>query len=96
MDTALAGFGGMGGGGGNGKDAGKTVPSAELALLPSGNGGGGGGGGTANTSSSVSISMDDAAPLDEAPDKGILGPIDDLNIGGFPGGGAPVGFNVGW
>jgi len=64
----------MGGGGGNGKDAGKTVPSAELALLPSGNGGGGGGGGTANTSSSVSISMDDAAPLDEAPDKGILGP----------------------
>jgi len=23
-------------------------------------------------------------------------PIDDLNIGGFPGGGAPVGFNVGW
>lgn len=23
-------------------------------------------------------------------------PIDDLNIGGFPGGGAPVGFRVGW
>ena len=23
-------------------------------------------------------------------------PIDDLNIGGFPGGGAPVGFSVGW
>jgi len=79
-DTALAGFGGMGGGGGNGKDAGKTVPSAELALLlPSGSGGGGGGGGTANTSSSVSIAEDEAAPLDEAPDKGILGPAFEHN-----------------
>lgn len=86
----------MGGGGGNGKDSGKTASSAELALLPSGSGGGGGGGGTVNTSSSNSVPEDDAPALDEAPDKGILGPIDDLNIGGFPGGGAPVGFNVGW
>lgn len=23
-------------------------------------------------------------------------PMDDLNIGGFPGGGAPEGFRVGW
>lgn len=64
----------MGGGGGSGKDAGKTAPSAELALLASGSGGGGGGGGTANTSPSDSVAEDDAALLDEAPDKGILGP----------------------
>lgn len=86
----------MGGGGGSGKDEGKTAPSAELASGSGGSGGGGGGGGTANTSSSVSVAEDDAPALDEAPDKGILGPIDDLNIGGFPGGGAPVGFSVGW
>lgn len=65
----------MGGGGGNGKDAGKTAPSAELTLLPSGSGGGGGGGGTVNTSFSKSVAEDDAAPLDAAPDKGILGPV---------------------
>ena len=64
----------MGGGGGNGKDSGKTASSAELALLPSGSGGGGGGGGTVNTSSSNSVPEDDAPALDEAPDKGILGP----------------------
>ena len=64
----------MGGGGGRGKDAGKTVPSAELALPASGSGGGGGGGGTVNISSPVSVVEDDAALLDEAPDKGILGP----------------------
>lgn len=53
--------------------------------------------GTAKAASSDSIvEDDDAAPLEEAADKGILGPIDDLNIGGFPGGGAPVGFRVGW
>lgn len=28
--------------------------------------------------------------------KGYYIPIDDLNIGGFPGGGAPEGFRVGW
>lgn len=56
---------------------------------------GGGGGGAAKAISSDSKSDDDAAPLDDAADNGILGPIVDLNIGGFPGGGAPVGFNVG-
>lgn len=67
----------MGGGGGRGKEAGKTEPSAELTPLVSGKGGGGGGGGgggTANISSSNSVCEDDAPALDEAPDKGILGP----------------------
>jgi len=126
--TAVVGFGGMGGGGGSGKNAGKTAPSAELA---SGSGGGGGGGGTAKTPSSDSVAEDDAAALDEAPNKGILGPavqhenwlnkgdvktisftdilfyqsnmkkkfgipIGEWYMGGFPGGGAPVGFNWGW
>lgn len=85
----------MGGGGGRGTDAGVTVPSPELTLPVSGRGGGGGGGGAANAASSDSVFEDDAEALDEAADKGILGPIDDLYMGGFPGGGAPVGFNVG-
>lgn len=45
--------------------------------------------------SSVSDIDDDATLLAEVSGKGILGPIDDLNIGGFPGGGAPEGFRVG-
>lgn len=45
--------------------------------------------------SSKSDFEEDAAPLDVAADNGILGPTDDLNMGGFPGGGAPVGFSVG-
>lgn len=92
-----AGFGGNGGGGGRGKDAAKAEASPE-ANGTGGGGGGGGGGGTAEGSSSAP-ELDDDAPaevLAEGPDNGILGPIDDLNIGGFPGGGAPVGLRVGW
>lgn len=43
--------------------------------------------------SSASVIEDNAALLDEAPSEEI--PIDELYIGGFPGGGAPVGFKVG-
>lgn len=60
-----------------------------------GRGGGGGGGGMGKAASSKSDFEEDAAPLDVAADNGILGPTDDLNMGGFPGGGAPVGFSVG-
>lgn len=66
-----------------------TEPSPEPILSVSGNGGGGGGMGKATSSDSVF--EDDASSLD----KGILGPIEDRYIGGFPGGGAPVGFSVG-
>lgn len=126
MEFVAAALGGNGGGGGKGKDAGNIEPSVEPSRPASGNGGGGGGGGIAKEASSISVPEDDAAALDEAADKGILGPvrsqsraeyereranqhhsenqakknkntpIDDLNIGGFPGGGAPVGFRVGW
>lgn len=90
-----AGLGGNGGGGGRGKDPSKAGASPEANGR--GGGGGGGGGGTAEGSSSAP-ELDDDAPaevLAEAVDNGILGPIDDLNIGGFPGGGAPVGLRVG-
>lgn len=97
---ATAGLGGIGGGGGRGNDAGITEPSPESKLPESGKGGGGGGGGggTSKSTSSDSGCDDDvdAPPLAEAADRGILGPIDDLSIGGFPGGGAPVGLSVGW
>lgn len=93
MKSVIAGFGGIGGGGGKGKDAGIMVPSP--ASRPALGIGGGGGGGTDKPASSDSDIDDDAALLDEASGKGILGPIDDLNIGGFPGGGAPEGFKVG-
>lgn len=63
----------------------------------------GGRGGKAKAASSDSDSEVDATAVDDvAPspvdssDNGILGTaIEDLNIGSFPGGGAPVGFNVG-
>lgn len=57
-----------------------VVSSREVSSSTLGKGGGGGGGG---------------GGTDEEAGNGILGPIDDLYIGGFPGGGAPVGFNVG-
>jgi hypothetical protein len=59
-----------------------------------GNGGGGGGGGRVDGSASDSDMEDEAPALDEE-GSGILGPIDDLYMGGFPGGGAPDGFKVG-
>lgn len=90
--SVTAGLGGIGGGGGKDKDAGTADPSTVSASPVGGNGGGGGGGGRADkVPSSTSDFDDDAAPLDD----GILGPIDDLNMGGFPGGGAPVGLSVG-
>lgn len=94
--SVIAGFGGIGGGGGKGKDAVTAYPSTKSTSPVGGNGGGGGGGGRADKlPSSTSDFDDEAAPLDDAADNGILGPIDDLNMGGFPGGGAPVGFSVG-
>lgn len=60
---AAAGFGGNGGGGGRGKDSGRTEPSPG-PLLPE----------MGRVSAKVPSSEDDAAPLDEAADKGILGP----------------------
>lgn len=94
--SVTAGLGGIGGGGGKGKVAGTPDPSTESASPVGGNGGGGGGGGRADkVPSSTSDFDDDAAPLEDAADDGILGPIDDLNMGGFPGGGAPVGLSVG-
>lgn len=39
--------------------------------------------------------MEDEAPAPTEEGSGILGPIDDLYIGGLPGGGAPDGFKVG-
>lgn len=92
--SVIAGFGGIGGGGGKGKEAGTADPSTESVSPVGGNGGGGGGGGRADKVPSSTSDFDDA-PLDDAADNGILGPIDDLNMGGFPGGGAPVGFRVG-
>lgn len=87
----MAGFGGIGGGGGKGRDGGGAVSSPASVSPPvCGRGGGGGGGGIDESTSSDSIP---AAPLDEPSTKGIIGPIDDLYIGGFPGGGAPVGFH---
>lgn len=82
---------GIGGGGGKGRDAGRGVSSLGSASPLCGKGGGGGGGGIDEATSSDSAIV--AAPLDEPSNKGIIGPIDDLNIGGFPGGGAPVGFH---
>lgn len=70
-------------------------PSPESMSPVGGRGGGGGGGGIDKPASSGSDCDEDATPLDEAADSGILGPMEDLNIGGFPGGGAPVGFSVG-
>ena len=69
-------MGGIGGGGGRGKDAGTTEPSPEFDVPVSGKGGGGGRGGgpTATEISSNSVCEDDAAALDDAEDKGILGP----------------------
>lgn len=96
MLISVTGFGGIGGGGGKGKDAGIADTSTESASPLWGNGGGGGGGGRVDKlSSSPSNCNDDAVPLDEAADNGTRDPMDDLNIGGFPGGGAPVGFRVG-
>lgn len=71
----MAGLGGIEGGGGKGKDAGTTETSPEFDLAESGKGGGGGGGGgTATGISSDSVCEDDAEALDDAEDKGILGP----------------------
>lgn len=93
--SVIAGFGGIGGGGGKGKDVGIIEPSPESEPALGNGGGGGGKGGTDKLESSVSDFDDDATLLAEDSGKGILGPIDDLNIGGFPGGGAPEGFRVG-
>lgn len=91
VELVVAGLVGNGGGGGKGKDAGRTEPSP-----PPVSGSGGGGGGSGKAPSSNSVNDDDAPSLVEALDEGIPGPIVDLYIGGFPGGGAPVGFRVGW
>lgn len=68
------GFGGMGGGGGKGNDAGTMVPFSESMSPVGGRGGGGGGGGIDKSASSGSDCDEDATPLDEAADNGILGP----------------------
>ena len=67
----MAGLDGIGGGGGRGKDADTTKASPEFDLPVSGKGGGGG---TATGISSDSVCEDDATSLDDAADKGILGP----------------------
>lgn len=88
-NSDVAGLGGIGGGGGKGRDAGKEASSLD-SVSPTGKGGGGGGGGIDESMSSDSPF---AASLDEPSTKGIIGPTDDLYMGGFPGGGAPVGFH---
>lgn len=70
--------------------------SIEARSAEAGRGGGGGGGGGTDCPASSDSDIDDDAPALEEAGKGILGPIDDLYMGGFPGGGAPVGFSVGW
>lgn len=90
------GLGGAGGGGGTGKAIGIAVSSPKVASVETGNGGSGGGGGTGKGAvSEPGSDFDVDAPAPVAPDNGILGPIDDLYIGGFPGGGAPLGLRVG-
>lgn len=39
--------------------------------------------------------IEDEGPAPDEEGSGILGPMDDLYIGGLPGGGAPDGFKVG-
>lgn len=81
----VAGLGGTGGG--RGKGGASSIDSDSPSAC--GKGGGGGGGGTDEPTSSDSA----IAPLDEPSINGMIGPSDDLYIGGFPGGGAPVGFH---
>lgn len=91
----------MAGFGGKGRVAGAVELSPGSTSPVGGRGGSGGGGGKAKAASSDSDIEVDATAVDDeaispADSSGILGPaIEDLNIGGFPGGGAPVGFNVG-
>lgn len=85
----VAGLGGIGGG--RGKGGASSVASDSQPVCGKGGGGGGGGGGTDEPTSSDSAIA--PAPLDEPSINGIIGPSDDLYIGGFPGGGAPVGFH---
>ena len=87
-NSDVAGLGGIGGGGGKGRVAGKE-PSSLDSVSPSGKGGGGGGGGMDESTSSASP----PTPLDEPSINGTACPIEDLYIGSFLGGGAPVGFH---
>lgn len=90
------GLGGAGGGGGTGKAIGIVASSPKVDSVETGKGGSGGGAGTGKgVLSDPGSDLDVDAPAPVAPVNGILGPIDDLYIGGFPGGGAPLGLRVG-